>query len=206
MTQRNPRPLPVIDDETRERQKERLLRNRRVDPVKGCWIWQLALTKAGYGQTSMLNAPWPAHRLAYFLFVGDFDPSLDIDHLCRVRACCNPAHLEPVPAKVNLLRSTNHVAAQVKATHCPKGHPYSGDNLVIRPSGRRGCRACIDQWKKESIERRAGLPITPRVTHCKRGHEYTEENTRWNPITGGRQCRTCNIDLARERRRRRRAA
>lgn len=170
MTQKNPRPLPVISDEMRERQKHRLLRNREVDPITGCWIWKLAITSAGYGQTSLFSVPWPAHRLSYFLFVGPFDPALDVDHLCRVRACCNPEHLEAVPAKVNLLRSTNHVVAQVEATHCPQGHPYDGNNLHVRPSGRRACRACQREWSTNRYRRiQSGehVPV-PRAVYEKR--------------------------------------
>lgn len=170
MVQRNPRPLPVLTVEQRARQQVRLQRNVEVDPASGCWNWKLGLSVGGYGTTAMYGKTWPAHRLSYFLFVGDFDPALDIDHLCRNRRCCYPEHLEPVPARVNLFRSTNHIVSQLTATHCPKGHPYDAENLHVRPSGRRACRACQREWSNDRYRRiRSGehVPV-PRAVYEKR--------------------------------------
>lgn len=109
----------------------------------GCWLWTASLTNGGYGQYyPAKNEPRRAHRIAYEVLVGPIPVGLVIDHLCRIRRCCNPAHLEPVTHRENTLRGESFVAAYSTTTHCPQGHPYSGTNLRIRPSGRRSCREC----------------------------------------------------------------
>lgn len=71
----------------------------------GCWIWQRAmLGNTGYGQISVHDKPVGAHRVFYEKFKGAIPAGLDIDHLCRVRACVNPEHLEPVTRAENLRR------------------------------------------------------------------------------------------------------
>ena len=78
-----------------------------------------------------------AHRVAYELQVGPIPVGLQLDHLCRVRSCVNPAHLEPVTSAENTRRGL-----RAMKTHCPQGHPYAGENLLIRPTGQRRCRTC----------------------------------------------------------------
>ena len=117
--------------------------------VSGCWLWQGFLNHGGYGQFWTGERFIGPHRFAYMHEVGQYDQSLDLDHLCRVRHCVNPQHLEPVTRRENLKRGIqprgNMCAAerQLKKTHCPNGHPYSGNNVYFRakPKGRI-CRAC----------------------------------------------------------------
>jgi hypothetical protein len=102
-----------------------------------CWEWRACRNKNGYGRVNHphFKTTW-AHRVAYLLKVGPIPDGLQLDHLCRNRACVNPAHLEPVTQRVNLQRG--ELATK---THCPQGHPYSGDNLIVR-RGARECRTC----------------------------------------------------------------
>jgi hypothetical protein len=71
-----------------------------------CWIWQNAKNLAGYGVTTVSGTSTRAHRAVYTMLVGPIDPGLQLDHLCRVRACVNPDHLEPVTCAVNVRRGT----------------------------------------------------------------------------------------------------
>jgi hypothetical protein len=77
---------------------------------------------------------------------------MHLDHLCRVRACVNPDHLEPVTQAENIRRGHGYAAWQRAKTHCPQGHPYAGDNLLI-DQGRRRCRICYTVMRRE-IDRR----------------------------------------------------
>lgn len=72
-----------------------------------CWTWAASLTTTTYGQFSLEGRPTLAHRLSYEFFVGPIPEGLVIDHLCRNTTCINPAHLEPVPQTINILRGVN---------------------------------------------------------------------------------------------------
>ncbi|MFE4420475.1 HNH endonuclease signature motif containing protein [Streptomyces sp. NPDC056817] len=97
------------------------------------------------------------HRVAYEALVTEIPDGLQLDHLCRNRACANPWHLEPVTNRVNAKRGQAGPVLASKnlgKTHCPQGHPYSGDNLRIGSRGWRYCRACKrdQRRRKEAAE------------------------------------------------------
>lgn len=83
--------------------KERLLKRIEIDKESGCWMWQGA-PRNGYGQIKHGGKTRYTHRMAYALFVGDIPESLHLDHLCRVKLCCNPDHLQPVTNAENIRR------------------------------------------------------------------------------------------------------
>lgn len=145
---------------------------RRVDPVDEpnvCWIWKGHIRKSdGYGAFCYQGDQVLAHRESYELNVGPVPECLQLDHLCRNRACVRPDHLEAVTQAVNIRRGISGVvtSARIRSrTHCPQGHPYAGDNLIIVPrptrkSPERRCRACsraatarsLAKKKKETIQ------------------------------------------------------
>jgi hypothetical protein len=129
----------------------RRIKRLTVVDDNGCWLWTLSVfTRTGYARIAV---PGPtgtvtrlAHRVSYETFVGPVPDGLHLDHLCRVRRCINPQHLEPVTPRENLLRSPAAPAALNAAkTHCPRGHAYTADNTYTTPDGRSGriCRACV---------------------------------------------------------------
>ena len=115
----------------------------------GCWIWQRPLGPEGYGRCCGRSA----HRLSYEAWVGPIGYGLDIDHLCRHRACVNPKHLEPVTRKENLKRGIGVAQQKERAsqrTQCEKGHELSASNTYVRPSdGARLCRVCRQEHDRE---------------------------------------------------------
>jgi hypothetical protein len=110
----------------------------------GCWVWTARLSDDGYGELNMpVGCSTLAHRVSLLIHgLPQPGPGLTVDHLCRNRACVNPAHLEIVTNRVNILRGIGPTATNSKKTHCLHGHLLSGANLRILPQGRRRCRTC----------------------------------------------------------------
>lgn len=119
---------------------ERFERHYTPEPNSGCWIWT-AEVRGGYGRFWDGQRKRQAHAFAYEHLSGPIPDGLEIDHLCRNRACVNPAHMEPVTSAENNRRA-DPCKARRALTHCPQGHPYSGDNLYVYPNGKRRCRVC----------------------------------------------------------------
>lgn len=111
----------------------------------GCWIWTASTDQKGYGRITRNNRKHSAHRYMYKLLVGPIPDGLELDHLCRVTSCVNPAHLEPVTTRENLRRSTAASTLNALKTHCPAGHEYTPENTYCPPSRPtwRSCRTCI---------------------------------------------------------------
>lgn len=128
----------------------------------GCWIWTATINQYGYGEFNWI-APdetkrrmHGAHRVAYVLFVGPIPSGLDLDHLCRVRACVNPQHLEPVTRRVNLLRSPfTPTSLNAAKTHCKYGHEFTPENTYVDKHGHRTCRTCHRVKERERKARTA---------------------------------------------------
>jgi hypothetical protein len=130
-----------------------------------CLIWTGAVQSRGYGSVGIGGGRTGlAHRVSYELNVGPIPPGLQIDHVkdrgCHSRRCINPAHLEPVTPRENVNR-TGHG----RQTHCKRGHPLSGRNLVLKPQRDgavyRNCRICRDAYKRDwdvaHAQRAAGI-------------------------------------------------
>lgn len=120
--------------------QEYVMQRSVPEPNSGCWLWTAKLSAEGYGECQRGGIRF-AHRISYQAFQGDIDEGLQIDHLCRNRACVNPDHLEPVTARVNVLRSNNMAARNARKTACKYGHPFDADNTIRTKAG-RVCRTC----------------------------------------------------------------
>lgn len=110
----------------------------------GCWIWNGYINPHGYGIIFVHGKRERTHRTMYELLRGSIPSGLQLDHLCRVRCCVNPAHIEAVTKKVNVLRGVSFSAVNARKTHCPSGHLLEGDNLTADQLriGKRRCAAC----------------------------------------------------------------
>ena len=141
-------------DQSAQQQKSPLL-SRFMDkvatePSTGCWLWTGALSSDGYGSFRAWGKAVLAHRFSYEAFRGALPPypQYEADHVCRVRSCVNPFHLEFVKHHENVKRGNlNLVAKKVSGskTHCKFGHEYTKENtyLFMRSHGlQRQCVIC----------------------------------------------------------------
>lgn len=130
---------------------ERLDAATMPEPNSGCWLWTRPLNR-GYGRLRVDGRNRMAHRLSYQRHVGDLLDALTIHHLCRNRACINPAHLEAVPLAVNVMRGFGAPASHARKTACVNGHALDEGNTLVTARGWRICRACYESRLK---------PLTP---------------------------------------------
>ena len=114
----------------------------KVDMDGDCWLWTAGRDTGGYSSFSVKGRRLYGHRFAYEALVGPIPDGLEIDHLCRVRHCVNPGHMEPVTSRENTLRGIAPAARNARKTHCKRGHEFTPENTHMRPNGHRQCRAC----------------------------------------------------------------
>lgn len=118
--------------------------------VSGCWLWTGFVDRKGYGVIGVGGRKLSkAHRFSYERFVGPVPDGMQLDHLCRVRNCVNPSHLEPVTNRENVIRGN---AARPAKTHCKNGHPYK-ENLYLNPRGHRECMKCRTEAARRHYRR-----------------------------------------------------
>lgn len=171
----------------------------KVEKSDDCWLWTAKRNQLGYGKFAVTSQREVyAQRFAWEAEHGPVPAVRERDHLCRNRACVNPAHMEPVTHRENVRRG-----AHVNRATCANGHPYTPENVRITASGARRCRACD---RERAIALRDGrVPpasyrrAVPRQEVCKRGHPFDSANTM---ISGGvRYCRACAYERKRRNRR-----
>jgi len=111
-----------------------------------CWLWTAGGYSKGYGgfsRAGRAGGTVGAHVWAWTHFTNRPVPKgFQLDHLCRVRRCVNPAHLEVVTGKINVLRGAGPTASNGRKTHCNRGHEFTPENTYLIPSGGRACKEC----------------------------------------------------------------
>jgi len=149
---------PVTEGDGRTALVERFLERMVLGLPDQCWTWERPRTSHGYGLVIVVRQNVKlvvqTHLLSYELFVGSVPAKHEIDHTCHNgsgcsdgrkcvhRACYNPAHLEAVSHRENVLRGDGIAARRARQTECIHGHPLAGANLRLTKNGHRQCREC----------------------------------------------------------------
>lgn len=146
----------------------------RNPELGSCWVYQGYLNN-GYARFYLnQEVYYLAHRYAYAL-EGELTTAEELDHLCRNRACVRRSHLEIVSHRENTLRGDTIAARNAAKTHCPAGHLYSGDNLVISRDGSRECKACSTNRNRR---RRALIASDPVALEQRRARDREYQRAR----------------------------
>lgn len=154
MNYRRPPDIEICDmsEEEFSKTKKRFEDKYLINKETGCWEWQAGLDGKGYSAFCVRKRMKIGHRISYNIYVGEIPKGLVIDHLCKNIKCVNPAHMEPVTQKDNILRGEAPSSLQAQQTHCLEGHPLFGENLFITKDGKRVCRQCRKNYYYKDLE------------------------------------------------------
>ena len=148
----------------------------KVEETATCWIWHGGIVQ-GYGYFSVRangkTRSWSAHKIMWALNGLTIPNGMELDHVCRNRRCCNPAHLEPVTKKVNILRGVGGAAINAKKKVCPKcRRPYGRIWYGTRNGNPVAYRYCIPCERAKNREWHA----------AHRDEQNRKRNERWHAI------------------------
>lgn len=151
----------------------------KVQKTDGCWMWTGSIGVDGYARFRHGAKGKTAYRYSYIIHKGPIPAGMEIDHLCRNRACVRPDHLEAVTTHENWKRGYGPSAINARKVACPKGHPYS----LRDKRGYRICGECMAArqraWfvKKVGIAKSVGLSSELRISALLLALKETEEKS-----------------------------
>jgi len=115
-----------------------------------CWLWDAHVYR-GYGHVQVRpdgkkgrNMVVKCHRLMYLIYRGRIPAGMQLDHICEIRRCANPFHLQIVTNREN-----SHQSFRVRTTACKNGHPHTPEHIHVRPNGRHVCRTCQNDRQRK---------------------------------------------------------
>jgi hypothetical protein len=148
--------------------EERFWHYTDITPDHWWWTGSVLKDKEGNPTYGSMGVGWIpetgkslvvlAHRFSLELYTKEsIEPGLEVDHLCKVKLCVNPRHLEAVTRSINVLRGEGPNSQRVRhaaRTHCIRNHPLSGDNIRFDRDGCRVCRTCMRDHQREFRKRK----------------------------------------------------
>ena len=156
-------PLSEVQKSLLEQEATREKFWSRVLKTETCWLWRGSLDWKGYGRfvVNRFKKKYssPAHRISYYLVNGfEVPATMSVDHLCMVKGCVNPKHLDVVTNKENVLRGNSPMAVNARKTHCKNGHEFELFLPKYAAQMYRRCRICwlesMRAWHRRKREER----------------------------------------------------
>lgn len=135
----------------------RIMRRVVVTPgplESDCWVCSLAVARNGYSRVRVGGRQLSSHAVMYESEIGPIPADREPDHLCRIRNCVRPAHMELVDHRTNTLRGSGPTATNARKTHCVHGHEFTESNTIAHANGKRNCRACRRDIDRRYLQRR----------------------------------------------------
>ena len=133
---------------------------RKVDKSGDCWLWLPPPGNHGYGQMGAAGTVMLAHRISYLLHHTEIPDGLTIDHLCHVKTCVRPDHLEAVTSSDNVKRAHRDGLYSYDPECCPHGHPRTPEVWRAKKSGASYCIECQRGHNRRYASRRSGRKST----------------------------------------------
>lgn len=130
----------------------------KVQVTQGCWLWIGGRDMHGYGHFYFGpdDGQGGSHRFSWELRNGPVPAGMHLDHLCRVRHCVRPDHMEVVSNRENVLRGVGPSAENARKTHCKRDHEFTPENTGRNKAGNRYCRECERaKWTRTAERRKA---------------------------------------------------
>jgi hypothetical protein len=105
----------------------------KIEKLDGCWLWVGLKGPNGYGRFSVGTREISAHRFSYQHFIGAIAPGMTVDHICRIKICVRPDHLQLLTNEENSARAQEFVVetANAKKKYCKRGHELSGFKVLL---------------------------------------------------------------------------
>ena len=165
----------------------------KIEVTGFCWLWRGSVNNCGYGQVNLKGVK-PAHRAVYELLVGPIPKGLQLDHLCHVRLCVNPDHLEPVTKSENMRRAAirnGWVVGGKKYEKKPKSEWKSRPSVLNTPHCKNGhilAEVGIYEYTTAKGQHVVTCMACKKVSQCKANHVRTGCTPKCSLQTYPRQC------------------